>query len=72
MAENRPNRPPYQLESNDGVPHETASYMQLMYEQAAELDVVERIRDAMGEAVQSAREFAGNVTDAVFQRDRNQ
>lgn len=59
MAENRPNRSPYQLERHDNDP---ASYVQLMYEQHTERDAVERVRDPKGQPPQTPSNAAPRAT----------
>lgn len=61
------------MESTGGSEPEAQSFMQLMYEQAAELDAVDRIRNA-GQAaartgqqmMSTARDFAMEISDRLF------
>ncbi|HLN60444.1 MAG TPA: hypothetical protein VK464_02755 [Symbiobacteriaceae bacterium] len=70
MAENRGEQNRNAAADNDLDLDDAVGYMQLMYEQAAESDTVQRVRQALSETADTARKFAGRVADAMPGGDR--
>lgn len=72
MAENRGEQNRNANSDNDLDLDDAVGYMQLMYEQAAESDTVQRVRRALSETADTARKFAGRVTGAMTGGNENE